>query len=144
MAETGCDTLAVAIGTSHGAYKFKGEAKLDFERLQAIAQKVEAPLVLHGASSVKSEIIQKGSRYGAQLPGAAGVPEDHIKKAISLGITKVNIDTDLRLAFTADTREFLAEHPEVFDPRKILSAGRQAMKKVVAEKISLLGSADQA
>jgi fructose-bisphosphate aldolase class II len=136
--------LAVAIGTSHGAYKFKGEAKLDFKRLETIAQKVRAPLVLHGASSVKPEIVQKGTRYGAQLPGAVGVPEEHIKKAISLGITKVNIDTDLRLAFTADTREFLVEHPEVFDPRKILSAGREAMKKVVLEKISLLGSAGRA
>jgi len=144
VSETGCDTLAVAIGTSHGAYKFKGEAKLDFDRLKAIIRKVEVPLVLHGASSVKREIVEKGTQYGARLPGAAGVPEEHIRKAISLGITKVNIDTDLRLAFTAVTREFLAQQPEVFDPRKILGAGRQGMKEVVKEKIALLGSVGKA
>lgn len=144
VSETGCDTLAVAIGTSHGAYKFKGEAKLDFDRLKAIIRKVEVPLVLHGASSVKREIVEKGTQYGARLPGAAGVPEEHIRKAISLGITKVNIDTDLRLAFTADTREFLAQQPEVFDPRKILGAGRQGMKELVKEKIALLGSVGKA
>ncbi len=144
VSETGCDTLAVAIGTSHGAYKFKGEAKLDFDRLKAIIRKVEVPLVLHGASSVKREIVEKGTQYGARLPGAAGVPEEHIRKAISLGITKVNIDTDLRLAFTAVTREFLAQQPEVFDPRKVLGAGRQGMKEVVKEKIALLGSVGKA
>ena len=144
VSETGCDTLAVAIGTSHGAYKFKGEAKLDFDRLKAIIREVEVPLVLHGASSVKREIVEKGAQYGARLPGAAGVPDEHIRKAISLGITKVNIDTDLRLAFTADTREFLAQQPEVFDPRKILGAGRQGMKELVKEKIALLGSVGKA
>ncbi len=144
VSETGCDTLAVAIGTSHGAYKFKGEAKLDFDRLKAIIRKVEVPLVLHGASSVKREIVEKGTQYGARLTGAAGVPEEHIREAISMGITKVNIDTDLRLAFTADTREFLAQQPEVFDPRKILGAGRQGMKELVREKIALLGSVGKA
>lgn len=144
VSETGCDTLAVAIGTSHGAYKFKGEAKLDFDRLKAIIRKVEVPLVLHGASSVKREIVEKGTQYGARLTGAAGVPEEHIREAISLGITKVNIDTDLRLAFTADTREFLVQQPEVFDPRKILGAGRQGMKELVREKIALLGSVGKA
>lgn len=144
VAETGCDTLAIAIGTSHGAYKFKGEPKLDFDRLKTIAQKIETPLVLHGASSVIREVIEKGVKYGAKLPGAAGVPEEHITKAISLGITKVNIDTDLRLAFTASTREILAEQPEVFDPRKILGAGREGIKEVVAAKIELLGSAGKA
>jgi len=144
VSETGCDTLAVAIGTSHGAYKFKGEPRLDFDRLKAIARKVEAPLVLHGASSVKREIVEKGAKYGAKLPGAAGVPEEHIRKAISLGVTKVNIDTDLRLAFTAETRKFVVEQPEVFDPRKILGASRQAMKDVVQEKIELLGSVGKA
>ena len=144
VSETGCDTLAVAIGTSHGAYKFKGEAKLDFDRLKAIIRKVEVPLVLHGASSVKREIVEKGTQYGARLTGAAGVPEEHIREAISMGITKVNIDTDLRLAFTADTREFLVQQPEVFDPRKILGAGRQGMKELVREKIALLGSVGKA
>jgi len=144
VSQTGCDTLAVAIGTSHGAYKFKGEPRLDFDRLKIIAQKVSTPLVLHGASSVRPDIVEKGTKYGAKLPGAAGVPEEHIKKAISLGITKVNIDTDLRLAFTAWTREILAEQPEVFDPRKILAAGRQGIKEVVAAKLELLGSAGKA
>ncbi|MFQ6091779.1 MAG: class II fructose-1,6-bisphosphate aldolase [bacterium] len=138
--ETGCDTLAVAIGTSHGAYKFKGEPKLDFERLEKIAQRVEVPLVLHGASGVMPEFLEKAGQYGAKLPGAKGVPPEDIRKAISCGITKVNIDTDLRLAFTAATREFLATHPEVFDPRKIVGAGREAMKGVVKAKIDLLGS----
>ena len=142
--ETGCDTLAVAIGTSHGAYKFKGESKLDFERLERIHQKVEAPLVLHGASSVPFEILEKAGRFGAKLPGAKGVPPADIQRAVSLGITKVNIDTDLRLAFTAATRAFLAEKPEVFDPRKILGAGKEAMKEVVKTKMNLLGSSGKA
>lgn len=144
VSETACDTLAVAIGTSHGAYKFKGKPQLDFDRLKAIVQKVETPLVLHGASSVKQEMVEKGAKYGAKLSGAAGVPEEHIRKAVSLGITKINIDTDLRLTFTTETRKFLAEQPEVFDPRKILAASRQAMKEVIKEKIELLGSADRA
>ncbi len=138
--ETGCDTLAIAIGTSHGAYKFKGEPRLAFDRLEEIAKKVSVPLVLHGASSVKKEIVQWGEKYGAKFPGAAGVPDEHIKKAISLGITKVNIDTDLRLSFTAGVREFLQKRPEVFDPRKILGAGKEAMKKVISQKIDILGS----
>ena len=138
--ESGCDALAVAIGTSHGAYKFKEEPKLDFERLEKIARKVKVPLVLHGASSVLPDILEKAGRYGAKLGGAKGVPLEDIRKAVSLGITKVNIDTDLRLAFTAATREFLAEKPEVFDPRKILGSGKEAMKEVVRAKMELLGS----
>jgi len=102
---TGVDALAVSIGTSHGAYKFKGEPKLDFERLRLIREKVDVPLVLHGASSVPQWIIEKATKYGAELTGAKGIPEDHIRKAIELGITKINIDTDLRLAFTATVRE---------------------------------------
>ncbi len=141
--ETGCDTLAIAIGTSHGAYKFKGEPKLAFDRLEEIAEKVSIPLVLHGASSVKKEIVQWGERYGAKFPGAAGVPDEHIRKAISLGITKVNIDTDLRLSFTAGVREFLQREPEVFDPRKILGAGKGAMKRMIGQKIDLLGSREK-
>ncbi len=141
--ETGCDTLAVAIGTSHGAYKFKGEPKLAFDRLEEIAEKVSILLVLHGASSVKKEIVEWGERYGAKFPGAAGVPDEHIRKAISLGITKVNIDTDLRLSFTAGVREFLQREPEVFDPRKILGAGKDAMKRVIGQKIDLLGSGER-
>jgi fructose-bisphosphate aldolase class II len=142
--DTGCDTLAVAIGTSHGAYKFTAEPKLDFDRLQEIARKVGVPLVLHGASSVMPEVVDRAVRYGAKLPGAKGVPVEDITKAVSLGITKVNIDTDLRLAFTAATREFLATKPEVFDPRKILGVGKEAMKEVVKAKMKVLGSCRQA
>ena len=141
---TGVDALAVAIGTSHGAYKFKGEPKLDFERLKSINKKVEVPLVLHGASSVPQWIIEKAQRYGAELAGARGIPEEHIKKAISLGITKINIDTDLRLAFTATVREVLAKSPKEFDPRKILGPAKEAMKEVVKGKMRLFGSSGKA
>ncbi len=141
---TGVDALAVAIGTSHGAYKFKGEPKLDFERLKLIREKVSTLLVLHGASSVPSRIIEKAVKYGAELGGAKGIPQEHIQKAISLGITKINIDTDLRLAFTAATREFLVKSPKVFDPRKILGSAKEAMKEVVKGKMRLFGSSGKA
>jgi fructose-bisphosphate aldolase class II len=137
---TNVDALAVAIGTSHGAYKFKGEPKLDFERLRLISKKVSKPLVLHGASSVPSWIIEKATKYGAELGGAKGIPEDHIQKAISMGIAKINIDTDLRLAFTATVRETLANSPKEFDPRKILGPAKDAMKQVVKAKMRLFGS----
>jgi fructose-bisphosphate aldolase class II len=138
------DALAVSIGTSHGAYKFKGEPKLDFERLKLIRERVDVPLVLHGASSVPAWIIEKAAKYGAQLAGAKGIPEEHIKKAISLGITKINIDTDLRLAFTATVREVLTTSPKEFDPRKILGPAKEAMKEVVKGKMRLFGSAGKA
>ncbi len=141
---TDVDALAVAIGTSHGAYKFKGEPKLDFERLRLIREKVNVPLVLHGASSVPSWIIDKATKYGAKLGEAKGVPEEHIQKAISLGITKINIDTDLRLAFTAAIREFLVKSPMEFDPRKILGSAKEAMKEVVKSKMRLFGSSGKA
>jgi len=141
---TGVDALAVAIGTSHGAYKFKGEPKLDFERLKRIKERVDVPLVLHGASSVPQWIIEKAQKYGAELEGARGIPEDHIKEAISLGITKINIDTDLRLAFTATIREVLAKSPREFDPRKILGPAKEAMKEVVKGKMRLFGSSGKA
>ncbi|MEM3760529.1 MAG: class II fructose-1,6-bisphosphate aldolase [Candidatus Bathyarchaeia archaeon] len=141
---TGVDALAVAIGTSHGAYKFKGEPKLDFERLKSISEKVDVPLVLHGASSVPQWIIKKAQKYGAELAGARGIPEEHVKKAISLGITKINIDTDLRLAFTATVREVLAKSPKEFDPRKILGPAKETMKEVVKGKMRLFGSSGKA
>jgi fructose-bisphosphate aldolase class II len=140
---TGVDALAVAVGTSHGAYKFKAEPKLDFERLRKISTKVDLPLVLHGASSVPSWIIEKASKYGAELKGAKGIPEQHIKKAISLGIAKINIDTDLRLAFTATIREVLANSPREYDPRKILGPAKDAMKEVVRSKMRLFGSSEK-
>ena len=141
---TGVDALAVAVGTSHGAYKFKAEPKLDFERLKIISDRVHVPLVLHGASSVPAWIIEKASKYGAELGGAKGIPEDHIKQAISLGISKINIDTDLRLAFTATVREVLANSPKEFDPRKILGPAKEAMKEVVRGKMRLFGSSGRA
>ena len=141
---TSVDALAVAIGTSHGAYKFKVEPKLDFERLRHIRERVDVPLVLHGASSVPKGIIDKAIKYGAELAGAKGIPEEHIKKAISLGIAKINIDTDLRLAFTATIREFLANSPKEFDPRKILGPAKESMKEVVKVKMRLFGSSGKA
>jgi fructose-bisphosphate aldolase class II len=142
--KTGVDTLAVAIGTSHGAYKFKSEAKLDLERLKMISEKVSIPLVLHGASSVPQEIVEKANKYGAELSGAKGIPEDQYRKAIPLGIAKINIDTDLRLAFTATVREALTNSPKNFDPRKILGPARDAMKEVAKGKMRLFGSSGKA
>jgi fructose-bisphosphate aldolase class II len=141
---TGVDALAVAIGTSHGAYKFKGVPKLDFDRLKAIRARVDALLVLHGASSVPSWILKKASKYGAELSGAKGIPEEHIRKATALGVSKVNIDTDLRLAFTGAVREVLATSPSQYDPRKILGPAKDAMKQVVSEKMRLFGSSGKA
>jgi fructose-bisphosphate aldolase class II len=141
---TRVDALAVAVGTSHGAYKFKAQPKLDFERLKTISGKVDIPLVLHGASSVPSWIIEKLTKYGAQLEGAKGIPGEHIQKAISLGIAKINIDTDLRLAFTATVREVLTNSPKEFDPRKILGPAKGAMKEVVRGKMRLFGSSGKA
>jgi fructose-bisphosphate aldolase class II len=141
---TGVDALAVAIGTSHGAYKFKGEAKLDFDRLKAIRENVTIPLVLHGASGVPQWIVEKAKKYGAEWSGAKGIPDSHIKKAVSLGIAKINIDTDLRLAFTSIVREVLVTTPSVYDPRKILGPAKETMKKVVKAKMRLFGSAGKA
>lgn len=137
---TGIDALAIAIGTAHGAYKYRGEPRLDFERLEAIRKKVDVLLVLHGASSVSPSIIEKARKYGAQLTGAKGIPEDHIKKAILLGISKINIDTDLRLAFSSTIREILATFPKEYDPRKILGPAREAVKEVVKSKMRIFGS----
>jgi fructose-bisphosphate aldolase class II len=141
---TGVDALAVAIGTSHGAYKFKAEPKLDFERLKLIKEKIAIPLVLHGASAVPAWIVEKAAKYGAELGGAKGIPEEHIQKAISLGIAKINIDTDLRLAFTATVREVLAKSPKEFDPRKILGPAKDAIREVVKGKMRLFGSSGKA
>lgn len=144
VAESGCDTLAVAVGTSHGAYKFKGQAKLAMGRLKEIATRVPLPLVLHGASGVPTDVLERARRYGAALPGAKGVPESEIREAVKLGISKINIDTDLRLAFTGAVREMLATSPEVFDPRKILGPARDAMGDVVRRKMALFGSEGRA
>ncbi|SKA85308.1 fructose-bisphosphate aldolase, class II [Caloramator quimbayensis] len=133
---TGVDSLAVAIGTSHGAYKFKGTPSLDFERLEIITKKLEGfPLVLHGASTVMPEFVAKCNEYGGKLPGAQGVPEDMLRKAATMGVCKINIDTDLRLAMTATVREYFVNHPEEFDPRKYLGPARDAIKQMVQHKI---------
>ena len=141
---TGVDTLAVAIGTSHGAYKFKTEAKLDIERLKTISHQISIPLVLHGASSVPQGIVEKANKFGAELSGAKGIPETELTKAISFGIAKINIDTDLRLAFTATVREALTNAPKNFDPRKILGPAKDAMKEVARGKMRLFGSSGKA
>ena len=133
---TGCDSLAVAIGTSHGAYKFKGTPYLDFERLDRIHKLIpNTPLVLHGASTVIPEFVEKCNRYGGNIPGAQGVPEEMILEAVKHGVCKVNIDTDLRLAMTAEVRKYLVEHPADFDPRLYLGPAREAIKGMVAHKI---------
>ncbi len=142
--KTGVDALAVAIGTSHGAYKFKGEPKLDFDRLEAIAKRLEIPLVLHGASGVPQQVLEKAERFGAKLPGAKGIPDEAIQKAIALGICKINIDTDLRLSFIGAIREILMTKPEEFDPRKILGPGREAIRQTVQAKMRLFGSSGKA
>ena len=133
---SGCDSLAIAIGTSHGAYKFTGEAKLDFPRLEKIGQMLPGyPLVLHGASSVPQEFVDMANTFGGKIGGAKGVPEDLLRKAAGLAVCKINIDTDIRLAMTACIRQHFAEHPEDFDPRAYLKPAREAVKKMVAHKI---------
>ncbi len=141
---TGVDSLAIAIGTSHGAFKFKGEPRLDFERLEKITNLLpDFPLVLHGASSVPQEFVELTNQYGGKVPGAQGVPEEMLRKASKFGVCKINIDTDLRLAMTASIRKAFVEHPENFDPRKYLGPGRQAIQDMVQHKIrDVLGSSN--
>ena len=140
---TGCDSLAIAIGTSHGAYKFKGEPTLRFDILQNVMDKLPEnyPLVLHGASSVIPEFVEKCNKYGGEIPGARGVTEELLKKAASMGVAKINIDTDLRLAMTSSIREQFVLNPSEFDPRKYLSVARDSIKDMVKHKIkNVLGS----
>jgi len=143
--KTGVDSLAIAIGTSHGAYKFKGDPTLDFERLETITNLLPGfPLVLHGSSSVPKEFVDLCNKYGGQIPGAAGVPEEMLRRAAQLGVCKINIDTDLRLALTACIRQFFVEHPSEFDPRKYLGPGRTAIKDMVAHKMrNVLGCSNK-
>ncbi|WP_446425150.1 class II fructose-1,6-bisphosphate aldolase [Mailhella sp.] len=142
---SGCDSLAIAIGTSHGAYKFKGEAKLDFERLDKISSMMPGyPLVLHGASSVPQEFVEMANAYGAKLGDAKGVTEELLRKAAKSGVCKINIDSDIRLAMTANIRKYMAENPEAFDPRSYLKPARQAVKDMVQRKIrNVLGSSNK-
>ncbi|MFO7153443.1 MAG: class II fructose-1,6-bisphosphate aldolase [Caldicoprobacter oshimai] len=143
---TGVDSLAVAIGTSHGAYKFKGEPKLRFDILEEIQKRLPGfPIVLHGASSVIPEFVEKINKYGGQMPGAKGVPEDMLRKAASMAVCKINIDSDLRLAMTATIREHFAKDPSNFDPRKYLGPAREAIKELVKHKlVNVLGCAGKA
>ena len=136
--KTGCDSLAIAIGTSHGAYKFKPGTKpqLRFDVLEEVEKKLPGfPIVLHGSSSVPQEFVEKINKFGGNMPGAIGVPEDQLRMAASMAVCKINIDSDLRLAMTASIREYLAEHPDHFDPRQYLKPARQAIHDMVAHKI---------
>lgn len=142
---SGCDSLAVACGTSHGAYKFKSEPKIAFDVIQEIGEKLPGfPLVMHGSSSVLREFVDLINRYGGNLPNAMGVPEESVSKAAKMAICKVNIDTDLRLALTAKIRQVFAENPGEFDPRKYLGPGREAIKEMVRHKLHVLGCAGKA
>lgn len=133
---TGVDSLAIAIGTSHGAYKFKGDPQLDFDRLTKIAKLLPGfPLVLHGASTVLPEFVGKCNEYGGQINNAQGVPEAMLRQAGTMGVCKINIDTDLRLAMTATIREHFAKNPADFDPRQYLKPARDAIKSMVSHKI---------
>ena len=139
---TGCDSLAIAIGTSHGAYKFKGEPKLRIDILKEITERLPGfPLVLHGASSVPQEFVEMCNKYGGNIPGAKGVPEELLREAAKYGVCKINIDSDIRLAMTANIRECFEQMPDVFDPRTYLGKGRLAVKEMVKHKIvNVLGS----
>jgi len=141
--ETGVDALAVSIGTAHGVYKFAGEPKLDFERLQAIKKKVSIPLVLHGASEIDQSLVKKAEKYGAKLEGALGVPAEDIEKAISLGVAKVNTDSDLNLATVAALREELATQPDNVKMYKILEKAFLAYREVAERRIDVLGSSNK-
>ena len=133
---TGCDSLAIAIGTSHGAYKFKGEAKLRFDILKEIKSRIpNTPIVLHGASTVIPELVEMCNKYGGNIPGAKGVPDEILHEASYSGVSKINVDTDLRLALTGGIRKVLAEEPGAFDPRKYLIPARELVKETVAHKM---------
>lgn len=143
--KTGCDSLAIAIGTSHGAYKFKGEPKLKFDILDKVTALMPGyPIVLHGASSVSQEDVAKCNQYGGDLPGAKGVTESLLREAARHGVCKINMDTDIRIAMTAAIREEFATNPSEFDPRKYLGKARDAVKELVKHKIvDVLGSNDK-
>ncbi|WP_295865650.1 class II fructose-1,6-bisphosphate aldolase [uncultured Oscillibacter sp.] len=148
VSKTGCDSLAIAIGTSHGAYKFKPEQctrnadgvlvppPLRFDVLEEVSKRLPGfPIVLHGSSSVPQEFVKMVNEHGGQMPNAIGVPEEQLRKAASLSVCKINIDSDLRLAMTGTIRKYFMEHPSDFDPRQYLKPARQAIKELVAHKI---------
>ena len=143
---TGCDSLAIAIGTSHGAYKFKGEPRLRFDILAKVKELIpNTPIVLHGASTVIPELVEMCNKYGGNIPGAKGVPDEILHEASKSGVSKINVDTDLRLAMTAQIRKVFAEDPSVFDPRKYLGEARKQIKETVQHKIrDVFGSSNKA
>ena len=143
---TGCDSLAIAIGTSHGAYKFKGEARLRFDILEKVKELMpNVPIVLHGASTVIPEYVEMCNKYGGNMSGAKGVPDEMLHEASMRGVSKINVDTDLRLAMTAAIRKVFVETPEQFDPRKYLGPGRDFIKETVKHKIrDVFGSSNKA
>ena len=142
---TGCDSLAIAIGTSHGAYKFKGEAKLRFDILAKIKELIpNTPIVLHGASTVIPELVEMCNNYGGDIPGAKGVPDEILNEASKSGVSKINVDTDLRLAMTGAIRKVFAESPNTFDPRKYLTPARDLIEETVTHKIkNVFGSSNK-
>ena len=144
VTKTGCDSLAIAIGTSHGAYKFKPGTKpqLRFDVLEEVSKRLPGfPIVLHGSSSVPQEFVDVINKFGGNMPGAIGVPEEQLRQAAKMSVCKINIDSDIRLAMTAVIRQYLAEHPDHFDPRQYLKPARQAVKDMVTHKIvNVLGS----
>ncbi len=148
VTRTKCDSLAIAIGTSHGAYKFKPgqKAELRFDILEEVARRLPGfPIVLHGASSVLPQYVDTINKYGGSMPDATGIPESMLRKAASLAVCKINIDTDLRMAMTATIREYMAEQPSHFDPRQYLGPARQAIQDLVTHKIvNVLGCAGKA
>lgn len=147
---TGCDALAVSVGTAHGAFKFKEEPRLDIDRLKKINALVAAPLVLHGASGISTDLVEKTKAYCTQLEdcdrlsGAVGVPDTEIRRAIEAGVRKINIDSDLRVAFTAGIREAIVRDHKNIDPRKLLAPAKQMMKEVARHKMRLFGSSGRA
>lgn len=146
VTKTGVDSLAIAIGTSHGAFKFKGEARLRFDILEEVGKRLpKFPIVLHGASSVIPEYVDMINQFGGTMPGAKGVPEDMLRKAATMAVCKINIDSDLRLAFTAAIRKHFAENPAHFDPRQYLAPARELIKQCVKHKlVNVLGCNNKA
>ena len=158
MERTGCDSLAIAIGTSHGAYKFKAEQctrnekgilvppPLRFDILEEVQRRLPGfPIVLHGSSSVPQEFVKMVNENGGKMPDAVGIPEEQLRKAASMAVCKINIDSDLRLAMTASIRKHFVENPADFDPRQYLKPARTAIKEIVKHKIvDVLGCNDKA
>lgn len=146
VTKTGVDSLAIAIGTSHGAFKFAGDAELKFDILEEVSKRLpNFPIVLHGASSVDPKYVATINEFGGEMKGAKGVPEDMLRKAASMAVCKINIDSDLRLAMTAATRKAIYTNPQEFDPRKYLGKARAELQDLVENKIkNVLGSSGKA